>query len=105
MAGEAWEDMIEKALSKDIKVILLTPTWDNTFFEKNEDWHSLVSHKNQIIKLAEQYKVGLADSFSAFEKYVAQDDDLVNLLSHCNHPSRVGHELVANEIAKYFLAR
>ncbi len=104
-AKESWEYMINAALKRNINVILLTPTWDNSFFTKDENWQNLVKHKNQIIELADKYNVGLADSFKCYENYVRTDTELVDLLSHVNHPSKKGHELVAYEIAKYFLAR
>ena len=37
-AAVAWEKMINKALERGIKVILCTPTWDNSYYEKNEKW-------------------------------------------------------------------
>ena len=40
-----------------------------------------------------------------YEKYVEKGEDAVNLLSHVNHPSKLGHELIAREITKFFLAR
>ena len=104
-AASAWKSMIERALSRNIKVILLTPTWDNSYFSRNEAWKQLTAHRDQIVQLAQQYQIGLADSFARFEERVHNAEDLVALLSHANHPTRQGHELVANEIAKYFLAR
>ena len=104
-AEAAWRSMIEKALAKGIKVILLTPSWDNNFFKQNEDWKALEAHAELIRRLANEYGVGLSDTFAAFAKYVEKGEDAVNLLSHVNHPSRLGHELIAREITKFFLAR
>ena len=47
----------------------------------------------------------LADSFRAFEKHIDEQTDLAKYLSHVNHPSEAGHMLVAEGIAKYFVAR
>ena len=44
-------------------------------------------------------------SFKAFEKHITEPTDLAKYLSHVNHPTQAGHELVADEIAKYFVAR
>jgi hypothetical protein len=55
--------------------------------------------------LAQKYEVGLADSFKRFKDHVKTDSDLVSLLSHVNHPSSIGHRLIAEEIAKFFIAR
>ena len=101
----AWEKMIISALEEDIKVILCTPTWDNSFYVQNEKWEQLVQHADQVRKLANQYNIGLADSFAAFERNIVQISDLSKYLSHVNHPTQSGHQLVAEEIAKYFIAR
>ena len=104
-AEGAWSSMIEKALARGIKVILCTPTWDNSFYVKNEKWDMLLKHAEQVRVLADRYNVGLADSFKVFESNITEQSDLAKFLSHVNHPSRAGHELVAYEIAKYFIAR
>jgi len=103
-AAEAWEEMIQKALSRGIKVILCTPTWDTTYYEQNDSWESLRQHAEQIRTLADKYNVGLADSYEAFHRFVKAPEDLTCLLSFINHPSKAGHQLVANEISKYFIA-
>lgn len=104
-AKKAWEGMIESALKAGKKVILLTPTWDNTYYEKNESWEMLKAHARQVRMLSEKYAVGLADSFLRWEKNIEEPSDLAAYLSHVNHPTKKGHELVAEEIAKYFIAR
>ena len=104
-AAAAWEEMIQKALSQNIKVILCTPTWDNSYYRQDENWQRLVQHAKQVRALAGKYDIGLADSFAAFSRQVTRPEDLVQYLSHVNHPSKAGHELVAKEIAKYFVAR
>jgi len=104
-AATAWERMINKALERDVKVILCTPTWDNSYYYKNEAWEQLNRHAEQVRTLAEKYNIGLADSFKAFEKHIGDEKDLPKYLSHVNHPTEAGHILVAEEIAKYFIAR
>lgn len=104
-AYEAWAQMIEQALARDIKVILCTPTWDRSYYVQDESWKLLEQHAEQVRALADRYNVGLADSFEAFRKQVSEQTDLPQYLSHVNHPTRAGHELVAREIAKYFIAR
>ena len=104
-AKRAWESMIEMALERKKKVILLTPTWDNTFYLKDENWDLLKAHAEQIRALSKAYGVGLADSFAAWEKRIEETSDLAQYLSHVNHPTREGHEIVANEIGRYFIAR
>ena len=104
-ARRAWEEMIEKALKRSIKLILLTPSWDQSYFKKDENWRKKGEHAASIRELAAEYNVGLADTYKVFEDYVKCDRDLATLLSHINHPSKTGHRLIAEEIAKYFLAK
>ncbi len=104
-AREAWEYMIQTALAHEKKVILCTPTWDNSYYEQNDSWKNLTAHAEQVRKLADQYSVGLADSFAAWERQISAPSDLARLLSHVNHPTRAGHQLAADEIGRYFIAR
>jgi len=102
-AQECWRSMIEKALERKARLILLTPTWDASGLEAaSDDWKALVERADQIGRLAEEYSVGLADSFKAFEDYVASGGQLTDLLSWPNHPNRKGHELVTRELMHYF---
>jgi len=104
-AEAAWEGMIEKAVSRGIKIILLTPMWDNSYYRQDENWQKIEAHAEQVRILAEKHEIGLADAFIKFKDYVKSDSDLVALLSHVNHPSALGHRLIAEEIAKFFIAR
>ena len=104
-ACTAWVKMIESALEREIKVILCTPTWDQSYLKQDEEWQMLVRHAEQVRQLADKYNLGLADSFDAFERHIAVPSDLSKYLAHVNHPTKAGHLLVAEEIAKYFLAR
>ena len=103
-AETAWRSMIEASLARQAKVLLLTPTWDNTGVVDGagESWRDLGRHAEQIRRLAAEYHVGLADSFTAFESYVAAGGDPTDLLSWSNHPNRQGHELVARELLRWF---
>ena len=101
----AWEQMITCALDHGQKVILCTPTWDNSYYTRSNAWHSLVAHAESIRALADKHNIGCADSFAAWQKQIDQPADLAQFLSHGNHPTHSGHALVAREIAKYFIAR
>ena len=103
-AETAWRRMIEASLARQVKVLLLTPTWDNTGVVdgEREAWHDLVRQAGQIRCLADGYEVGLVDSFAAFESYVAAGGDPTDLLSWSNHPNRRGHEVVARELLRWF---
>jgi len=104
-AEEAWREMITISLDEGIPVILLTPSWDQTWFAQSEEWRLLEQHARQIRSLADEYQIALADSFEAYERAVKEQGDLLNLLSHWNHPSPAGHELIARELTAWFPAR
>lgn len=102
---KSWIKMIESALEQKIKIILLTPSWDKSYFVQDENWENLVKHADQVRCLAAEYSIGLSDSFNAFKSYIDNGGDLANLLSHYNHPNRKGHDLITNELAKWFIAK
>jgi acyl-CoA thioesterase I len=103
-AGECWSDMIEKALARNIKVILLTPTWEVSCINDagSGDWVKLQEHAEQIRRLADKYEVGLLDNFRAFEEYMEKHGNITDLLSWYNHPNRRGHEIVAHGLLRWF---
>ena len=104
-AEAAWRFMIRETLTYGAKMMLMTPSWDMTWFGKDDGWKDLEGHAALIRSLAEEYSLALGDSFAAFGRYVKGGGSLVNLLSHVNHPSPLGHELIAEEITAYFPAR
>lgn len=65
---------------------------------------ALYKHTQQINQLAAQYKTGLADSYNAFRKLVAEGNELKIYMSQVNHPNKAGHEIVLKEIMKLFAA-
>ncbi len=82
-------------------MILITPSPD-----KRNDYqlpnNELQSHREQIISLAKKHQVGLVDAYQAFEFLYADKDKLDEYMAQVNHPNRKGHELIANEILKWF---
>jgi lysophospholipase L1-like esterase len=100
-ARNAWASMIEQAQRKDIKVILLTPTPDTSaqLFDSSDP---LNQHAAQIRALAAEYNVGLVDSLAAFSDAISSGRDLSQLMSQPNHPNRAGHDLVAQNLLKWF---
>lgn len=100
-AEAAWRKMIELCRGKQIAVILLTPTGDKS--AKMDDPNDPLNlHAGQIRHLAAEYHVGLADSLAQFSQYVRQGGKLGDLMSQGNHPNRKGHDLVAEELLKWF---
>ncbi len=99
-AKKAWKSMIEKALAKGIKVILLTPTGDKSV-DINDPKDPLSRHAEQIRDLAREYHVGLVDSYATFQKYVNDGGSLDDLMAQVNHPNKKGHELVVEQLLQW----
>ncbi|MCE2833434.1 MAG: SGNH/GDSL hydrolase family protein [Chitinophagaceae bacterium] len=100
-AREAWTRMIEAALNINIKVILLTATPDQRINISDPNT-TLQQHCNQIVDLANKYKIGLIDSYKIFQSLVAQGAPITDYMSQVNHPNAKGHQLVADAIMTYF---
>ena len=93
--------MIEAALAKNIKVILLTPTpHQNYNMLANDDPY--LAFTNQVIELAKHYNIGLVDSYQLFKTKLQEGNPVTKYMSQVNHPNKVGHQLVADEIYKWF---
>ena len=100
-ARKAWTRMIEAALKLNIKVILLTATPDQRI-TLSDPGTSLQLHCNQIVELANKYKIGLIDSYKIFQQLVAQGASITDYMSQVNHPNEKGHQLVADALMTYF---
>ncbi len=97
----AWEKMIKQAKARGIKVFLLTPSPDQGVNYANPD-NDLKKHTDQIRKLADEHQVGLVDSYKAFEFLYPDKEKLSQYMSQVNHPNKQGHELIVNELMKWF---
>jgi CheY-like chemotaxis protein len=106
-ARTAWSRMINLTLERGVPMILLTPTLDQFPLREGTDASALdlARHANQVRELAQMHHVGLADCHSAFQSYLAGGGHLFDLLSHVNHPNRLGHSLVTQLILRYFPAQ
>ncbi len=100
-AAKAWSTMIEKALKRNIKVILLTPSPDQRVDILSPD-NELEKHALQIKALAKKYDVGLIDSYEEFRNKVISGEPITNYMSQVNHPNQKGNYLIANKIAAFF---
>ena len=105
-ARSAWTSMIEQSLQLGARILLLTGTPDNTQHPHvdPEQQRPLREHAALTRELAEKFDLGLVDSLAAFDRCIAAGGKLEDLLSWSNHPNRHGHELVAQEIMRYFPA-
>jgi len=96
-----WIKMIEQVQAAGSKIILLTPTPDQS--AKLDDANDpLNQHAEQIRNLAAEFHVGLVDSLAAFKAELARGLALPNLMSQVNHPNACGHKIVATELIKWF---
>jgi lysophospholipase L1-like esterase len=100
-AYTAWNQMIKLAKDHGIKVILLTPSPDQSVNYANVA-NELNKHAEQIRRIAAENQVGLADSYQAFEFLYQDKEQLSKYMSQVNHPNQLGHELIANELMKWF---
>lgn len=100
-AYSAWDKMIRQAKKHGIKVILVTPSPDQTVNYADAS-NELKKHTDQIRRLASENQVALADSYKAFEFLYPDREKLKQYMSQVNHPNEMGHELISNEIMKWF---
>jgi len=100
-ARKAMEKMIKKALRKNIKILLLTPSPDLTVDILKPN-NILEQFSNQLIRLAEKYKIGLVDSQGTFRNLAKSGENLKDYMAQSNHPEKKGHMVIANEILKWF---
>ncbi|MDD4190782.1 MAG: SGNH/GDSL hydrolase family protein [Mangrovibacterium sp.] len=101
ISGEAMEIMINAALDESIPVILLTPSPDmrvDIVAKENE----LEQFSEMLINLAARYRIGLVDSYGQFKTQVLSGFNLKDFMSQVNHPNEKGHQLITDEIMKYF---
>lgn len=97
----AWDEMIKKAKTRGIKVLLLTSSpYRDLDMQSTET--ELYKHQQQVIKLAQENNVGIVDSFEVFKQKVLEGNNVNDYLSSFNHPNEIGHRLIAEEIMKYF---
>ncbi|MEL7118712.1 MAG: SGNH/GDSL hydrolase family protein [Bacteroidota bacterium] len=98
-AEAAWSAMIEQALDKKIKIVLLTPTPDLTEDILAED-ALLQKFTQMILRLGEEYQLPVVDVYTAFKTLKASGINLKTYMSQSNHPNELGHQLVLLEIVK-----
>lgn len=90
--------MIEKALSTDCKIVLITPY----FLEpnKNDPIRKMCDEYNAVLKkLSEEYGTYYCDVQGAFDEFMKKESSY--LLSNDRvHPNAAGHYIIANELLK-----
>lgn len=97
----ALASMVRQAQSKNLKVILLTPTPDQG--ENILDPQApLAVRSGQVRDLAARFGIGLVDSYAAFKVVAASGAPIADYMSQGNHPNERGHRIVAGEILRFF---
>lgn len=94
-----WNQMIKQAKDRGIKVILLTPSPDQSVNNADAD-NELKKHADQIWKIAAENQIGLADSYLAFSFLYANKEYLGKYMSPVNRLYEFGHKLISNELIK-----
>lgn len=95
----SWRSMIEQALKAEVKTILLTPTPDLN--ENILDENALLAIYMRMIKrLGKEYEIPVIDSYSAFKHLKENGIDISKYMSQGNHPNKLGHNVVLDEIVK-----
>ena len=98
---KAWRAMIEAALARNIKVILMTPTPDLSE-DIRSDEARLYPFVQMIRRLAAEYHVGLADPYACFRIRAEAGEKISSYMAQVNHPDARGHAIVAEEILRWF---
>ena len=98
---KAWSYMIKAALKKNLKVILLTATPDQrvNLLSKETDLQKICT---QVVELSKEYQTGLVDNYTVFQQLVSSGEKITEYMSQVNHPNEKGHQLVEDEMMKYF---
>jgi len=97
----AMSKMIERALAKGIKVILLTPSLHQNY-NILDPANPYAKISREFVDLAKQYNIGLVDSFTLFKEKIAAGHSIMEYMSQVNHPNEAGHQIIADEIVKWF---
>ncbi|MBS1708698.1 MAG: SGNH/GDSL hydrolase family protein, partial [Armatimonadetes bacterium] len=99
---KAWTEMVRKCQHKGIKVLLLTPSPDQS--AKIFDEHDPLSLQTaQIRQIANDTGVGLVDVYHRFQDLVRGGAELPAYMSQVNHPNRKGHEEITAMLLPWFL--
>lgn len=97
----ALRKMIDAALKKGIKIILLTPSPHQSYDILNPE-NPYVTYQKEIIGLAKEYRIGLTDSYTLFKEKIASGHSVTEYMSQVNHPNEAGHAIIAKGILKWF---
>ncbi len=98
--GAALEKMIILAKSKNIPVILMTPSPDQRI-DISDPANPLDPYVVQIRELAKKHQTGLADPYVKFQKII-REGKLKSFMASVNHPNEAGHMVIVDAIKPFF---
>jgi lysophospholipase L1-like esterase len=97
----AMRKMIDTALGRGIKIILLTPT-PHQNFNILDTSNAYEPYAKEVIDLAKLYNIGLVDSYHIFKEKISSGHSVTDYMSQVNHPNEAGHNLISEENIKWF---
>ena len=100
-ARNAWVRMIQEAATAKVKLILLTPTPDQSA-KLDDPQDPLNLQAEQVRGLAKENGIGLVDSLADFKEKIKSGVALASLMAQSNHPNQIGHQIVANSLDRWF---
>ena len=100
-AEKAHRLMIETALERGAKVILLGPSADKICLYNLDERRKLDAHNAQLKALAGEYGVGYEDILALFDAQQTRNG-LDEVMSWPNHPNARGHNLIVGALMKWF---
>jgi len=100
----AWSCMIDMAVERKVKVILITPAIDSgkVYWQDGARLLSDAQMAEIIRALSKKYKTGLADPYERFCRLLDTGHSREEYCASLNHINEKGHEIVAEEILKNF---
>lgn len=100
-AEKAHRLMIEAALERGVRVILLGPSADKICLYNLDERRKLDAHNSQLKALAGEYGVGYEDVLALFDAQQTRNG-LDEVMSWPNHPNARGHNLIVGALMKWF---
>ena len=100
---KAWTEMVQKCKDRGIKVILFTPSPDQSA-KILDDADSLSQQATQIRAIAAESGVALVDSYARFREIAAKGGTIADYMSQVNHPNRKGHDEICGLITPWFFS-
>lgn len=96
-AEKAHRSMIESALARNVKILLLSHSPDVSV--RGDDVRKMSALSAQLSSLAQEYGIGYQDVPTLFDM---TDTRLIEFMSSPNHPNAKGHARIARALLRWF---